>query len=131
MVLTLLLACRPPAPDDTATDDTAPVDTATDDTAAARSPIWMCASGETMRFDPAPVYASAPVTITVTTPTAAADPLLDVTGPGEAAVQPADPTGEGPVDYAWAVTELAPGSWFVRFLDGGTERCSASMPVAP
>ena len=92
-------------------------------------PTWTCASGETMRFDPSPVRADVPLTVSVTGSTGYV--YVDLAFDGPATVAWIGVTGTGPYTWSWSVTGLTEGTWSAAFTadNGVTRICEASVPV--
>ncbi len=113
---------------DTGTD----TDSGTDDTGTPPSdPTWSCPNDETMAFDPSPVKASVPLTVSITGSTGYVYVDLTLTGPGSANVQWLGVTGAGPYTWSYGVTGLSAGDWTANFTadNGATEVCTATVPV--
>ncbi len=94
-------------------------------------PVWMCSNGETMTFDPAPVDAAVPLTVSITGTTGYVYVGLAFTGPGTANVEWQGVTGSRPYTWQYGVTGLSAGSWTATFTadNGATAICTGSVPV--
>ncbi|MSP54066.1 MAG: hypothetical protein EXR69_00430 [Myxococcales bacterium] len=119
-------------PPDSGPPDSGPPDSGSPDSGTPpATPVWMCANGEIMGFDPLPVGASAPLILSISGEVERVEVGLSFTGPGTATVDAQSVSDGGPFVWTYAVSGLSEGRWFATFTadSGATAVCTASVPV--